>query len=804
MSATMPVVQSATRFRAAAAVAAAWLCLAAANAVHAEPTIERIEPPAGRSGTDVEVRIVGQQLDGAAELFFEEGRIRAEPPVVESGTVLKAVLHLPADCPPGPQRLRIRTSDGLSDLRMFHVHAAEQSQEVEPNDATAAAMPLEPGRVVWGTLKNEDVDLFRVRLSKGTRVAALIQAIRLDQQMLDAHLELVDAEGFVIASCDDHPLLAQDAVLAATAPADGDYFLRVRETAYGGGNAIYLLHVGDFPIPHVAWPPGGRINAPLDLEWLGDPTGPFRARVAPAPLELNGLVQVRPERGGIASPMRVPLRLTAADIVEVGEPNDQPEKAVATKAPIAIVGRIELEDDVDWIRVEAPKGSVWQVTGWGRRLGSPIDLVIAAHRDSPKRERITSNDDSDGPDSTLRVTVADETGFLLRVNDFERRHGDAFVYWIDVEAVEPRVTVSVPPAQTKTQQRLVAAVPRGNRTAVFFNAQRNDCSDPVRIECEGLPAGVSVATAPIVDPAPGGLVVFEAAADAAASTRAVGVQVLRSSGEANTPVGSMRQSYDMVFGDPNRTPFRTVLGDRLAVAVVEEAPATIELLEPRTPIPRRGTMDLAVKIRRAEGYNGRIRLEMPFKPPGIGATAVEAKEDASEATLPISCTAEAPTKQWSVAITATLLPEGEKKGEKKGGRRAARGSLVASRLVTLAVAEPLVEMTAEKAVVEQGHDTRIVFKATRPPSFTGTAKARLMGLPAKVESGVVDLAAGAESLEFQVRVAADAAPGKHETVFCRIEVPVGDAWMIHQTPATSLRIDKPLPEGVAAKSEAPR
>lgn len=77
--------------------------------------------------------------------------------------------------------------------------------------------------------------------------------------------------------------------------------------------------------------------------------------------------------------------------------------------------------------------------------------------------------------------------------------------------------------------------------------------------------------------------------------------------------------------------------------------------------------------------------------------------------------------------------------------------------MTLAVAEPLVEMTAEKAVVEQGHDTRIVFKATRPPSFTGTAKARLMGLPAKVESGVVDLAAGAESLEFQVRVAADAA-----------------------------------------------
>jgi len=799
----MPPLQPAFRFRRAVAAVCFWI--AAVDGADAEPTIERIEPPAGRCGTDVEVRIVGQQLDGAAELFFEEGRISAEPPVVESGTVLKALLHLPADCPPGPQRLRIRTADGLSDLRMFHVHATEQSPEIEPNDSLAVAMPLESGRVVWGSLKNEDVDVFRVRLAKGERISALIQALRLDQQMLDAHLELVDADGFVIAACDDHPLLAQDPVLAATAPADGEYFLRVRESAYGGGNAIYLLQVGDFPIAHVAWPPGGRIDAPLEVEWLGDPAGAFKARIAvAASAESGGLVQVRPERDGIASAMRVPLRLTAADIVEVGEPNDQPEKAVATKAPTAIVGRIDREDDVDWIRVAAPKGSVWQVTGWGRRLGSPIDLVIAAHRDSPKRERITSNDDSEGPDSTLRLTVADEAGFLLRVNDFERRGGDAFVYWIDVEAVEPRVTVSVPPAQTKTQQRLVAAVPRGNRTALFFNAQRSDYGEPVRIECDDLPAGVSVATAPIVDPAPGGLVVFEAAADAAAGTRAVGVRVVRSTGETADAVGSLRQTYDMVFGDPNRTPFRTAIGNRLSVAVVDEAPATIELLEPQTPISRRGTMDLAVKIQRAEGYTGRIRLEMPFKPPGIGMSAVEVKEGESAATVPISCTAEAPTKQWSVALTATLLPEAEKKGAKPGGRRATRGILVASRLVPLSIVEPLVEMTAEKAVVEQGHETRIVFKASRPPSFTGTAKARLMGLPAKVESTVVDLPAGAESLEFQIRVAADAAPGKHDQVFCRIEVPVGDAWMVHQTPATSLRIDKPLPEGVAAKSEATR
>ena len=62
----------------------------------------------------------------------------------------------------------------------------------------------------------------------------------------------------------------------------------------------------------------------------------------------------------------------------------------------------------------------------------------------------------------------------------------------------------------------------------------------------------------------------------------------------------------------------------------------------------------------------------------------------------------------------------------------------------------------------------------------------------------VDLAAGAETLEFPVTVAADAPVGKHENVVCRIEVPVGDAVMIHQMAATSLRIDKPLPPAVAA------
>jgi hypothetical protein len=99
------------------------------GAVRAAPALTRLEPPAGQRGTDVEVRISGTELDQPQEIFFEHGSIAVKSVTGESGTVVKATLSIPADCPLGPQRMRVRTADGLSELRMFHVHAAEQVRE---------------------------------------------------------------------------------------------------------------------------------------------------------------------------------------------------------------------------------------------------------------------------------------------------------------------------------------------------------------------------------------------------------------------------------------------------------------------------------------------------------------------------------------------------------------------------------------------------------------------------------------------------------------------------------------------------
>ncbi|MFM8579686.1 MAG: PPC domain-containing protein, partial [Planctomycetaceae bacterium] len=534
---------------------AAW-CLAALGSfgvdVRPVSAFDRIEPPAGTRGTEVQLTLTGSDLADPKELFFEEGRIEVVS-LEAAGAGVKATVRIPADCPLGAPRMRVRTATGLSELRLFQVHRWPQDQEKEPNDLPGKAMPVDAlggTRTIWGTIRGEDVDGYRLNLPAGARLSAVVESVRLDQQMLDTHLELVDEAGFVVAACDDHPLLSQDPALTLTVPKAGEYVLRVRESAYSG-NGVYLLHLGTFAVPKTAFPPGGVVGEEFEVEWLGDPDGPFRQRVRIPAAGIDRLAWVCPTRDGTDSAVRVPLRPTEKAPLLESEPNDEPTQPDELVDTVAACGRMDASDDVDWIRVKAEKGSKWRVTGWGRRIGSPIDLVVAAHRDDDKRQQITSSDDADGPDSLLTVTTPAEESFLLRVSDFQRRGGPEFVWWLDLEPVVEKVTVSVPPATTRTQQRLVAAVPRGNRTALVLNASREGCNDSVAIALDGLPAGVSAIASTLEAAAPAALVVFEAAAAAPAAVGLVDVAVTLGEGQDARRMGGLYQGTDTVLGEPN-------------------------------------------------------------------------------------------------------------------------------------------------------------------------------------------------------------------------------------------------------------
>ncbi len=779
---------AARAFRFPVILALAGLALPAAAA----PTIARIAPAGGPQGATIEVELTGGDLTDPRELFFQEPGVTVEKLEGISGKQLKATLRIAADCPAGARKFRVRTKDGLSELRTFRVGIFAQQQEQEPNNGFDQAQSVSLPATIAGVVTAEDVDCFKLRLPAGGRIAAAIDGVRLDQSMFDPHLELVDARGFVVAACDDHPLLAQDAMLAATVPEEGDYFLRVRESAYGGNDGCcYLLHIGDFPVPHLAWPPAGPPGGEVEVEWLGDPAGPFRQKLTlPQATGPEGIAELLPSRDGVTGPVGVPVRISPLAAVAEVEPNDDPGKATPASSPVGLLGRLDAADDVDWFRIEAAKGSKWHVRAWGRRLGSPVDLVVNIHRATDKRERITGNDDAGGPDSAVQVSVPDEGAFLVRINDHQRRGGADFAYWIEVEPDQPEVNVSVPPARSNTQQRLVAVVPRGNRTALLLNTARNAFGGPAHVAFAGLPAGVTATVPDAAGNAPATLAVLEATAEAAETTALAEVSV--AAVENGRPLGGLRQTTDLVFGQPNNSVFRAALDDRLPVAVVEPAPIRIELVQPAVPIVRRGSLELEVKVERLANREGKIRLFLPFRPPGIGGpTAVEIPVDKSEAAYPLTANASAALGEWQMAVTAVFQPKEKGRGDGE--------PLVSSQFVTLRIAEPILELAAEATSVEQGQETTILWKVQKPGEFTGAAKARLLGLPAKTEAPELELAAESAELAFPVKVAADAPPGPHKNVFCEIKVPQGEAWVIHATEPTQLRIDKPLPPEEDAK-----
>ncbi len=784
-----------------------WMCCGRCSA---EPSIGRLMPPGGTRGTDVEVTISGGNLVAPEQIVFEDGVIKQLKLESVNDGQLKATLRIPADAPLGAHRFRIRTAKGLSQLRTFRVGSfplileaeADPAQKAARNDAPEAAQTIEipsAGAVtVAGVVRNEDVDCYRVSLGAGQRISAAISGVRLDHTDFDPYIEIVDSRGFVLTASDDHPLLDQDALVSLIAPAAGDYFVRVRESAYAGNdNCHYLLSLGRFPTPFVAVPPGGAPGSTIEFEWLGDPAGPFRSSITlPEAFRrvdagMVGLFEPRPERDGVAAAEGVPIRVTRLPIVQEAEPNDEPDVQQRVPAPAAIWGRMDKADDVDWVRIEAVKGTKWSVRGWGRRLGSPIDITLNAHRDNSKRERITGNDDAEGPDSAMTVTTPEEGSFLVRLSDHQHRGGEAFVWWLEVEPVEPGVTVSVPPSRTKSQDDLVPQVARGNRTALILNASRTDFAGDLIVRATDLPAGVQATIPPLQNGAPGGFVVFEAAADAALAASMSAFEV-RDAANPQHLLGGLQQSTELVHGAPNREPWRTTTSSRMPIAVVEDAQVTIELVQPVVPLVKNGKMDLTVRIHRAEGFKGKVRLDFPFKPPGVGAASgVDVPADKAEVSYPINANGGAPTKTWQVIVTATVSPE----GDAAKGRPRLR---IASRPVDLTIAEPFVQLALEKTAAEQGQETAFVGKITVPTNFAGEAQAVLLGLPAKTESVPLTFTAGTTELSFPVKVAADAPPGRHANVVCEIQVPQAGTSVVHLMPATELRIDKPLPVSQAA------
>lgn len=761
------------------------IALATAQVWAASPSLSLILPRGVQRGTEAELVFHGARLDDAAEIFFYSPGFEVlslEP----SATAVKARVRVAADCRLGEHVAQVRTRSGISEFRTFYVGLFATVPEKEPNSDFASPQPIPLNITVEGVADNEDVDYFVVEAKKGQRISADIEAMRLGTTLFDPYVAILDQRRFELVASDDTPLVYQDAAVSVVAPEDGRYVIEVREASYeGNGNCRYRLHVGTFPLPRAVYPPGGKRGEPVEVTFLGDPAGPIRQHIV-VPADEGPIAVHAADASGMASTGNLFRPFDHGNVLEQ-EPNDAFAQATAAELPLAFNGIIQQEGDADCFVFEAKKGQTWEVECYARRVRSPLDPVMSLYYADGRG--IAGNDDSRGPDSYIRFTVPEDGKYIVRVTDHLGRGGPEFIYRIELTPVAPSLSLSIPRVDQYSQYRQTIYVARGNRFGAVINASRVNFGGELQLAPSALPQGVSL----VADPMPASVsampVVFEAAADAPLGGMLVDLTARCT--DPNVPVvGRFTNRADMILGPPGQSLYWTTTVNRLAVAVVEELPFRLEIQQPKAPLVRDGVMQLRVIAHRNEGFTKPIQVELPFRPPGVGAaSSIQIPEGQSEALYPLNAAGNAAEGNWGIFVLGSADVNGQ--------------AWVSSQLARLTIAPQPVSLQMDRTSCEQGQTAHILGRLTVNTPFEGQATAKLLGLPAKTESPTVEFTKDTKELVFTVSTAPDSPPGQHKNIFAEITILHEGEPIVLRAGGTELQIDRPLPKAQPMAQPAP-
>ncbi len=760
---------------------ALWLTLgyaAATPALASSPSLQAIRPVGGQRGTQVEVTLSGARLGDAQQILWYQPGIETTAIAKVDDNSVKATLKIAPDARLGLYDLRLRTTTGVSEQRTFSVGALPELSEVEPNNDFAAPQAVAFNSTVNGVAENEDVDYFVIEAKKGDRISAEVEGIRLGITLFDPYVAILDAKRFELATSDDAALVWQDGTASVVAPEDGKYVILVRESAYAGnGGCMYRLHVGGFPRARAVMPAGGRPGESLAVRWIGDVLGDTTAQVTlPGSADPTFGLVLQDDKG--IAPYPNPFRISTLPNVIEAEPNADHAQANAFDAPAALNGVIGENGDVDTYVFKANQGQVFDLRVLARAIRSPLDPVLYVAKRGGGA--LAGNDDSAGPDSYLRFQAPETAEFVVWVFDQLLKGGPDYAYRLEVAPVAAKLTLSVPnEALGRGTGVIASAVPKGNRQAILVNAARADFGGDLKIAPEGLPPGVTAdldAMAANLSTIPVLLTAAPDAAPAGALARFVGVPV----DPAVQVPSEFAQTTELVLGQ-NNVPFWVRNVDRFAVTVTDEAPFTIEIVEPKAPLVRGGSMNLKVVAKRKDGFKAPIAVSLPWLPPGVGASGgVSIPESQNEALIPMNADGGAELKTWRVVVNGTS--------------DAGTGPVtVSTQLAKLTIAQQYVTLAFQAAAVEQGKETELAVTVNQTVPFEGEAQVTLIGLPNKVTTEVKTITKESKDLVFHLKTEADSPAGNHQNLFCQVVVPEQGEPVVHNLGTGTLRVDVPLP-----------
>ena len=311
------------------------------------PRLLTTMPMGGTVGTQLEIAITGENIEGASELLFTHPGLTAARKLDANGQpeANKYIVNIAADTPAGIHEARLMTRLGISSSRVFSVDTLSEVIQTAPNMTLATAMELNVNSICNAVMSVKSIDHYSFDAQKGHRYV-----LNCDSRGIDSKLDAV----LIIADGVGRDLLVERRgdTLDFTATNDGKHILKIHDLTFKGGPAYFYR---------------------LSLQEL--PSG--------APLPTFASTKT------VSSFSWPPEGLAVNALSSETEPNNLPAQAQNISLPCDISGSFYPAADVDTFEFKGTKGEVWWVEVASERLGRPTDptvLVQHVNGDGPKEQ----------------------------------------------------------------------------------------------------------------------------------------------------------------------------------------------------------------------------------------------------------------------------------------------------------------------------------------------------------------------------------------------------------------------------------
>ena len=366
----------------AAIVLAAGAAHAQRNAQTPTPPITGCSPMALAPGKTTRVTFYGGGVGKPLSLWTS---IAAKAVLVPSDAAPAAFDITPAgDAAPGIVAVRVIGTRGVSNPLLLMIDGLPAIQQDAANRSRDTARKLDLPAAVEGTCDELGHDYYRFTGRADQFVSIDVAAGRLGSR-LDAVLRVLDADGRELLHCDDDPAAAADPRGSLQLPADGDYFIELRDVNYEGGpQHRYRLRVGEFRIDHP-----------------------------------------RPAQG---------------DLVEI-EPNDAHPQPLTLPTTRPVSGRFDTRGDRDCYRFTASKGDRFEFRAQTRVIGSPCDAVL---RILAADGAVLAASKSSDPGDALVTHKFDADGtYCLTVEELSNTGGEHRAYRLTAGPASPGFSLAL-------------------------------------------------------------------------------------------------------------------------------------------------------------------------------------------------------------------------------------------------------------------------------------------------------------------------------------------------------------------------